>query len=127
MQRNRTLENHRMQDTRPIKRIWRKREVHFWHWTSNGIHQFELGSEVTFKTMINDADGNRCYNEQDLLDVEFQSPSGKVARHKIAPRKDGEYSVTYKPDYVGKHEVLIAVNGEPLTGSPWSVHVMPHP
>ena len=26
--------------------------------TSNGIHQFELGSEVTFKTMINDADGN---------------------------------------------------------------------
>ena len=95
--------------------------------TSNGIHQFELGSEVTFKTMINDADGNRCYNEQDLLDVEFQSPSGKVARHKIAPRKDGEYSVTYKPDYVGKHEVLIAVNGEPLTGSPWSVHVMPHP
>ena len=82
---------------------------------------------MTFKTMINDADGNRCYNKQDLLDVEFQSPSGKVARHKIAPRKDGEYSVTYKPDYVGKHEVLIAVNGEPLTGSPWSVHVMPHP
>ena len=95
--------------------------------TSNGIHQFELGSEVTFKTMINDADGNRYYNEQDLLDVEFQSPSGKVVRHKIVPSKDGEYSVTYKPDYVGKHKVLIAVNGEPLTGSPWRVHVTPHP
>ena len=95
--------------------------------TSMGLHEFELGSKKTFKIMTNDADGNRYYNEQDLLDVEFQSPSGKVVRHKIVPSKDGEYSVTYKPDYVGKHKVLIAVNGEPLTGSPWRVHVTPHP
>lgn len=94
--------------------------------TSMGLHEFELGSEKTFKIMTNDADGNRCYNEQDLLDVEFQSPSGQVVRHKIVPSKDGEYSVTYKPDYVGKHKVLIAVNGEPLTGSPWRVNVTPH-
>ena len=93
---------------------------------SMGLHKFELGSEVKFKITTNDADGNRCYNEQDLLDVEFQSPSGKVVRHKIVPSKNGEYSVTYKPDYFGKHEVLIAVNGEPLTGSPWRVHVTPH-
>ena len=94
--------------------------------TSMGLHEFELGSEKTFKITTNDADGNRCYNEQDHLDVEFQPPSGQVVRHKIVPSKDGEYSVTYKPDYVGKHKVLIAVNGEPLTGSPWRVHVTPH-
>ena len=94
--------------------------------TSMGLHEFELGSEKTFKITTNDADGNRCYNEQDLLNVEFQSPSGQVVRPKIVPSKNGEYSVTYKPDNVGKHKLLIAVNGEPLTGSPWRVHVTPH-
>ena len=89
--------------------------------TSMGLHEFELGSEKTFKITTNDADGNRCYNEQDLLNVEFQSPSGQVVRPKIVPSKNGEYSVTYKPDNVGKHKLLIAVNGEPLTGSPWRV------
>lgn len=57
--------------------------------TSMGLHEFELGSEKTFKITTNDADGNRCYNEQDLLNVEFQSPSGQVVRPKIVPSKNG--------------------------------------
>ena len=43
-----------------------------------------------------------------------------------APGKNGEYSAAYTPDCVGKHEVLIEVNGEPLSGSPWCVEVLPH-
>lgn len=43
-----------------------------------------------------------------------------------APGKNGEYSAAYTPDCVGKHEVLIEVNGEPLSGSPWCVEVFPH-
>ena len=40
---------------------------------------------------------------------------------------DGEYHdiATYTPDCVGQHEVLISVNGEPLTGNPWRVLVTP--
>ena len=43
-----------------------------------------------------------------------------------APGKNGEYSLTYIPDCDGEHEVEIAVNGEPLSGSPWCVKVAPH-
>ena len=36
------------------------------------------------------------------------------------------YTVTYIPQCVGQHRVEIQVNGQPLTGSPWFVQVIPH-
>ena len=44
----------------------------------------------------------------------------------IKDTKDGKYTVTYTPQCVGQHRVEIQVNGQPLTGSPWVVQVIPH-
>ena len=88
-----------------------------------GLKVGEVGREAKIALTTKDSGGNLWYDENDRIDVTVQTPSSKRLSYKIEPGKDGEYSVSYTPDCVGQHEVLIAVNGEPLTGSPWSVFV----
>ena len=88
-----------------------------------GLKVGEVGREAKITLTTNDFDGNQCYDENDRIDVTVKSPSSKGLSYMIEPDKNGEYSVSYTPDCVGKHEVLIAVNDEPLNGSPWSVYV----
>ena len=88
-----------------------------------GLKVGEVGREAKITLMTNDFDGNQCYDENDRIDVTVQTPSSKRLSYMIEPGKNCEYSVSYTPDCVGQHEVLIAVNDEPLTGSPWSVYV----
>ena len=87
----------------------------------------EVGIEAIIKVKTKDSEGNQCHDENDRIDIRVQLPSGKELSYRVtAPGKDGEYSAVYTPDCVGKHEVLIEVNGEPLSGSPWCVEVFPH-
>ena len=88
-----------------------------------GLKVGEVGREAKIALTTKDSGGNQCYDENDRIDVTVQTPSSERLSYKIEPGKDGEYSVSYTPDFVGHYEVLIAVNGEPLTGSPWSVFV----
>ncbi len=73
-----------------------------------------------------DPQGKQCFNEIDEITVKVKSPSEKILDKKIVDNEDGEYGVIYKPNCHGYHEVVIEVNCQPLTGSPWSVHVIPH-
>ena len=88
-----------------------------------GLKVGEVGREAKITLTTNDFDGNQCYDENDRIDVTVKTPSSKGLSYMIEPDKNGEYSVSYTPDCVGQHEVLIAVNDEPLNGSPWSVYV----
>ena len=88
-----------------------------------GLQEVKLGSEAKFKITTKDSEGNKCYDENDQIQVKVQSPSGEELTHAISADKDGEYSVIYTPDCFGQHDVMVTVNGQPLTGSPWSVHV----
>ena len=88
-----------------------------------GLQKVKLGSEAKFKVTTKDSDGNKFYDENDQIQVKVQSPSGEELTHVISTDKDGEYSVTYTPDCFGQHDVMVTVNGQPLSGSPWSVHV----
>ena len=88
-----------------------------------GLKVGEVGREAKITLTTNDFDGNQCYDENDRIAVTVKTPSSKGLSYMIEPNKNGEYSVSYTPDCVGQHEVLIAVNDEPLNGSPWSVYV----
>ena len=88
-----------------------------------GLKVGEVGREAKITLTTNDFDGNQCYDENDRIAVTVKTPSSKGLSYMIEPNKNGEYSVSYTPDCVGKHELLIAVNDEPLNGSPWSVYV----
>ena len=91
-----------------------------------GLQEGEVGREAKIKITTLDFDGNHCSNKGDHIFVKVLSSLRKELSYKISFRKDGEFLVNYTPDCVGEHEVTIAVNGEPLTGSPWRVNVTPH-
>ena len=91
-----------------------------------GLKEAVVGSKAEVVITTKDSNQKQCYDEDDQIIVKVETPSGVELNHNITHRKDGEYSVTYTPDCIGQHDVVIEVNGQPLTGSPWSLHVSPH-
>ena len=91
-----------------------------------GLHEAEVGRESSFTIVTKGFDGKRCYDEDDKIAVKIEASSGGVLDSKIEHCNDGEYRVLYTPDCAGQHDVMIEVNGQPLTGSVWPVQVSPH-
>ena len=72
-------------------------------------------SEVVFKLTTRDSDGNQIYNKEDNVTVSIHPPS-EVEEEKIIKNfKDGNYSISVFPKFVGDHDIWIEVNGIPLT------------
>ena len=91
-----------------------------------GLQEADVGTEAQFVITTKDSDGKQRYDDDDQIIVKVQTPSREELNHKIKHDKDGEYCITYTPDCVGQHDVVIAANCRPLTGSPWRVYVFPH-
>ena len=91
-----------------------------------GLKEAEVKKAADFVITTKDSNQKQCYGEDDRIIVKVLTPSGEKLNNQVTHLKDGEYRVTYTPDCVGKHDVVIEVNGQPLTGSPWSLHVSPH-
>ena len=91
-----------------------------------GLKEAELDAETNFTVTTRDSQGNQFYNEQDQVAVAIHVVTGKDEQTKIEDYKDGNYTVRYKPKSVGLHDITVEVNGKPLTGSPWRVHVTGH-
>ena len=83
------------------------------------------GKETNFPIVTRDSDGLQGYQESDVIKVHILTPAGDQLKTDIKDTKDGRYSVTYTPQSAGQHRVEIQVNEQPLTCSPWVVHV-PH-
>ena len=79
-----------------------------------------------FIIVTRDSDAKQCYHEDDQVKVNILTPADDQLETEIKDTKDGKYTVTYTPQCVGQHRVEIQVNGQPLTGSPWVVQVIPH-
>ena len=83
-------------------------------------------TETNFTIVTRNSDGEQSYHDKDVIEVNILSPAGVQVETEIKDTKDGKYTVTYTPQCVGQHRVEIQVNGQPLTGSPWVVQVIPH-
>ena len=90
-----------------------------------GLKEVEQGVETNFTVTTRDSERKAFYSEREQVTVTIRSPTGEE-EVQITDRKDGNYTVHYKPKSVGRHDVVIGVNGWPLTGSPWRVNVKPH-
>ena len=92
-----------------------------------GLQEGDVGSKASFKVTTKDAGGDQCYDKNDKIYITVRSPAGEEESCCMnALSENGEYSATYIPKYAGQHEFFIAVNGDPLAGSPWRVHVTSH-
>ena len=86
----------------------------------------EEKTETSFTIVTRDSNGIQCYNGDDHIKVDIESPTGSKSTTEITDSKDGKYTVTYRPECVGQYRVGIEINGQPLTGSPWSAQIVPH-
>ena len=91
-----------------------------------GLKQAEAGREASLTITTKNTEGQQCYNDIDQIVVKVRNPSEQALDTNFADNEDGKYSITYTPECEGHHAVVIEVNGQPLTSSPWSVHVKPH-
>ena len=95
-----------------------------------GLNKAEPGVETHFKVITQDSEGSQFYDEADQVAVKICGPTGddknEIIETNIDNCKDGSYTVRYKAASVGSHMVRVEVNGQLLTGSPWSVQVVPH-
>ena len=82
-------------------------------------------TETSFTIITRDSNGIQCYNKDDHIKVDIESPTGSKSTTEITDSKDGKYIVRYRPECVGQYRVGIEINGQPLTGSPWSAQVVP--
>ncbi|XP_068676960.1 tripartite motif-containing protein 2-like [Montipora foliosa] len=82
--------------------------------------------ETYFVIVTKDSKGFECYQQDDKIKVDILTPEGDQLKTDIKDTKDGKYMVTYTPEGAGQHRLEILVNGQPLTGSPWIVHVFQH-
>ena len=83
----------------------------------------EPSSTVVFKVTTRDSDGNQLYNEEDKVTVQIRSPTGEEEEKEIENFQDGNYNISVKPKLVGHHDVVIEINGLPLTRK---VQITPH-
>ena len=82
--------------------------------------------ETNLTIVTRNSDGEPGYHEDDQVKVNISAPAGDQLETEIKDTKDGKYTVRYTPQCVGQHRVEIQVDGQPLTGSPWVVQVIPH-
>ena len=91
-----------------------------------GLEDAEVGRETNFTIRTKDSKGKQCYNENDQLAITIKNGEDLMQKA-IQDERNGEYTVTYTPlDCVDEHTVIITLNEQPLTGSPWSVQVSPY-
>ena len=91
-----------------------------------GLQEAKCGERAQFTVTTKDAEGQLCYSMLDEVTVLIQTATGKEVKFNTFPNRKGAYHVTYEPRRHGQHDVHIRVNGQPLTCSPWSIHVPPH-
>ena len=72
-------------------------------------------SEVVFKLTTRDTDGNQMYNEEDNVTVQIKPPSEVEEEKELKNFKDGNYSISVYPKRIFDHDIVIELNGIPLT------------
>ena len=86
----------------------------------------EIDRESNFVVLTRDSERLQCYQLDDQIEVDILTAEGDHLKTELKDSKDGKYTVTYTPQSVGQHRVVMQVNQQPLTGSPFLVQSGQH-
>ncbi|XP_015754329.1 PREDICTED: E3 ubiquitin-protein ligase TRIM71-like [Acropora digitifera] len=86
-------------------------------------HFTGTGERIEFVIHTKDSDHNPSYSENDRVTVRIQSKQGFVIPTRIEDKKEGTYIASYTPLKTGIYQIDAKVRGEPIKGSPFTVHV----
>ena len=84
-----------------------------------------VGRERRILVRTRDSSSKQCYQKDDQVKMKIQDPWGGELEIAFEDKSDERYEFSFTPEFDGRHDVMISVNGRPLTVSPFSVEVSP--
>ena len=88
-----------------------------------GLKEGTVARKAQFNLTTRNAKRKQGYDEKDRVTVEIKDDQGQdcVTKVRVDDNKDGTYRVTYYPRVQGTFKLLVKVNGEHISCSPFTV------
>ena len=92
-----------------------------------GLKEGTVGRKAQFNLITKNAESKKWYNKQDRVTVEIKDEQERecLTEVRIHDNKDGTYKITYYPGNQGTFKLLVKVNGEHISCSPFTVIFKP--
>ena len=92
-----------------------------------GITDVTVGLEAQFVLTTRNAEDEQCYEQCDIVTVEIRNDDGRecATEAQVQDNKDGSYNISYFAKEAGTCQTSVMVNGEHVSGSPFTVQVKP--
>ena len=82
-----------------------------------------VGKKVEFAITFKDSNGDRCVKGGCQVCVQLKSFTGDVTAGEVRDNNDGSYMASFVAEQVGEAKLSVAINGEQIKGSPYSIVV----
>ena len=92
-----------------------------------GITEVTVGLKSQFTLTTRNAKNKQCYEQCDVVTVEIRNDNGRecATEAQVQDNKDGSYNISYFAKEAGTCQASVMVNGEHVSGSPFTVQVKP--
>ena len=92
-----------------------------------GITEVTVGLEAQFVLTTRNAENEQCYEQCDIVTVEIRNGDDRecATEAQVQDNKDGSYNISYFAKEAGTCQTSVRVNGEHVSGSPFTVQVKP--
>ena len=92
-----------------------------------GITEVTVGLEAQFVLTTRNAENEQCYEQCDVVTVEIRNGDYRecVTEAQVQDNKDGSYNISYFAKEAGTCQTSVMVNGEHVSGSPFTVDIKP--
>ena len=93
----------------------------------DGLKEGTVGRKAQFNLITRNAERKQCHDERDRVTVEIKDEQERecVTQVKIDDNKNAIYKMTYYPRVQGTIRLLVKVNGEHISCSPFTVILKP--
>ena len=82
-----------------------------------------VGKKVEFEIATKDSNGDCCVKGGSQVCVQLKSLTGDVTAGEVRDNNDGSYMASFVAEQVGRQRLSVAINGEQIKGSPYSIVV----
>ena len=83
-----------------------------------------VGKKVEFAIVTKDSNGDRCVKGGSQVCVQLKLFTVDVTAGEMRDNNDGSYVASFVPEQVGEAKLSVAINGEQIKGSPYSIVVV---
>ena len=92
-----------------------------------GITEVTVGLEAQFVLTTRNAENEQCYEQYDIVTVEIKNDDDRecATEAQVQDNKDGSYNISYFGKEAGTCQTSVMVNGEHVSGSPFTAQVKP--